>query len=276
MNVSHASCPASLSFIFKILPNKDLTKTGSIGVGCTVDKEVVVTAEKANVSEIVFNGQNIKFPTVESVVAALAPVAVKVEINSPLPLGFGFGISGASALATAYALNNLLNLKRKKPELAEIAHIAEIVNRTGLGSVGTQITGGFLLKKTAGLPVDAVRFPFAGRRLYAFIFNKLETPTILNDKNRLEKINKAADEALAEVRENRQASLGKIIDISCGFAQKSGLLVGEEVASLIGKIRNRGGHATMLMLGEVVISDTLYFFKNNYSVVTLTVSDRHI
>ena len=47
-----------------------------------------------------------------TVIRELTNEPVKVEIEDQLPSGAGFGISGASALATAYALNKLLNLKK--------------------------------------------------------------------------------------------------------------------------------------------------------------------
>ena len=62
---------------------------------------------------------------------------------SSLPLGYWFGISGASALATAYALNRLLKLKKSNKELAIIAHIAEVESKTGLGDVTNQYYWGF-------------------------------------------------------------------------------------------------------------------------------------
>src|SRR3989304_7084231 len=99
MNVARASCPASLSFIFKVCPNKNLLKMGSVGVSCTVDQKVLAEVEKSKKIEIIFNGKHIKFPTVSSVLAELKKSPVKVSIKSSLPLGCGFSISGASALA---------------------------------------------------------------------------------------------------------------------------------------------------------------------------------
>jgi pantoate kinase len=176
-----AFAPGNISCIFQIHEDIDPAKMGSMGLGFTINKGVTVDVQEANKTEIFFNGEKIEFSTVRSVVNQLIShpefisgssfyqtgkmlkyyekhyllrrVAVQhdefgiaVHISSDLPLGGGFGISGASALATAYAINDLFNLKKTKLDLAKIAHIAEIENKTGLGDVTNQYFGGCLLK----------------------------------------------------------------------------------------------------------------------------------
>lgn len=280
MDKAKASCPASFSFIFKVCPNKNLIKMGSVGVGCTIDDEILVEVEKSSRDEVIFNGTTINFPTVHTVVKMLSPVSVCVSIKSPLPLGYGFGISSASALACAFALNKLFKLGKTRLELAKIAHIAEIKNYTGLGSVATQITGGFLVKNKpgipacAGRPVDAVSLPFIGKKLYAVIIDRLETPTVLHDDNRLRRINEAADSAMSRIKKTGNITLEEVIEISYIFAEKSGLITNTEVKRVISEIRKSGGYATISMLGHVVLSTKKFDKIGDHTIKELVISDK--
>ena len=266
-----ASYPASLSFFFKACPDKDPLKAGSIGIGCTIDKKVTTIVSQNKQTQVFFNGQPISFPTVLSVTTALTDKPLLIKIKSDLPLGFGFGISAASALSTTCAINKLLKLNKTNKELTEISHVAEITNKTGLGSIATAVTGGFLLKTKPGLPVEATHFPFAGKKLYAVIVKGLATPKILKNAKRLSFINQAAGEALEKTKRHDNLTLADILDLSLDFAKKSNLLENKAAALLISKIKKAGGHATISMLGQVVISDIPTKLDNHYRTEILTI-----
>lgn len=268
------TCPASISLLFKSCLNKNLVKMGSVGVGFTVNRWVQVCVKPNSQLSILFNGKPIFFPTVTTVINSLTNKPVKIEIKSPLPLGFGFGISSASALATAFAVNKLLKLNKQRDELVKLAHIAEITNKTGLGSVGTQTTGGFLLKTSPGIPVSAKKFPFAGKKIYAVIIGKLETPRILNSPIKIQKINQAADLTIQTINKLTHPTLEQFIDLSYQSAKMSGLLNNPEVMKLIDEIRISSGHATMAILGNVVISNIKP--KTNYPIEELRITDKGI
>ncbi len=275
--IAEAFCPASISLMFGAVYNKDPLRTGSVGIGFTVNKKIEVRIQRAQQTSIVFNGEKIIFPTVQTVLDTLVPKEyVKVEISSPLPLGFGFGISGASALSVAYAINNLYGFGESGQKLAEIAHTAEIVNKTGLGTVGTQITGGFLIKSAAGLPVRAISMPFIGRNIYAVVIKKLPTESILKNRYKTVKINHAAQKALETVHKITKPSLEDIIDIAYSYARESGLVSYPIVSDTIGKIRQQGGHATMAMVGQTVVSTIDPSKITNYEVQKLKISDDYI
>ena len=139
-----AFAPANISCIFKIYSHKNPRWMGSYGVGFTLNEGVIAEAEKSKRNEIVFNNESINFPAVKSVMKKLTKQKIRIYIKTKLPLGCGFGLSGASALASAYAINKLLNLKKSKKESAIIAHTADAENRTGLGDVVTSFTADFL------------------------------------------------------------------------------------------------------------------------------------
>ena len=113
MEQAKAFAPGNLSCVFKIIPHPEATKMHSLGMGFTITEGVIVTVSQGNSETTVqFNGSEIHFPTVASVVQKLTPQPMEVEIDSPLPLGCGFGLSGAASLATTYALNALLGARQ--------------------------------------------------------------------------------------------------------------------------------------------------------------------
>jgi pantoate kinase len=144
--IATAFAPGNISCFFRVYRHINPRWTGSYGLGFTVNEGVIVSIKQAKTTSISFNSKPIVFPTVRYVIDHLIDTGVSVNITSPLPLGSGFGLSGASALATAYALNNLFKLRKTKKQLAILAHMAEVVNQTGLGDVVNQYFGGFLLK----------------------------------------------------------------------------------------------------------------------------------
>ncbi len=276
MDKAEAYSPACLSFIFRKVKEGNPLKTGSLGVGCTLDKGVKAKVQKSSKSGIFLNDQPIKLPTVTYACKNLIDRPVIINLYSPLPLGCGFGLSAASTLASLFALNKLFALGKSKKTLAEIAHISEIVNHTGLGSVGTQIKGGFIIKKTAGIFFRGKILPFVGKKIYTIVIGPLETPKILKDKKKVEKINKIAEDILWEITNlsNRKVcklTLEQIIDYSYLFSRESGLLTNQKVISVIEKIKKLGGHATMSMLGKVVIS-SIYLKIPKYKTYSLTIS----
>ncbi|MBI2617567.1 hypothetical protein HYW55_05500 [Candidatus Gottesmanbacteria bacterium] len=269
MNEGKAVSPASISFIFKVCKNRQGEIVGSIGVGATIDKSVMVAVKKSTQLSVYFNGESISFPTVETVVQKLTKNPVEISVTSEVPLACGFGVSGASSIATAYALNALFQLGKDPDTLANIAHTAEIENRTGLGSVATQITGGFLVKRAPAIPVDAVKLPLLHTPLFALVLEKYETAKILNDQHKTSRINRAAEKALRTITSIQNLGISKILDISYEYAIESGILENSEVQLVIEKVKRQGGHATMAMIGHTVFSTIPppdYFGGNVYSL----------
>ncbi len=325
-----AFAPGNISCIFKIHEDKNPAKMGSLGLGFTVNKGVTVEAAldtlsfprdgsqnlaplwgkresikldsclRRNDNEdclIYFNNKKINFPTVKSVVKKLIAgknKKVKISCLSDLPLGSGFGLSGASTLATAYALNNFLGLKYSNLELAKIAHIAEVENRTGLGDVINQYFGGFLLKLKPSSEFKVKKIPLENLPVYCKYFSQLSTKAVLSDPKMKEAINLAAIETLEKIRtrdlfeeskkiviarsativgdeaisinhgiaalpsvarNDSKKAFSNLISISKEFALNSGLLTNKKAINTIKKIEAAGGHASMIMLGNAVFSD---------------------
>jgi pantoate kinase len=252
-----AFAPGNISCVFKIISHKDPSKMHSLGMGFTVKEGVVVTVSQDGQNAVLFNGSEIRFPTVSSVLQKLTPQPMHIEIISPLPLGCGFGLSGASALATAYVVNTLLGLGKSQEELAMTAHVAEVENLTGLGDVCAQYHGGCLVKLKPGHPLAAERLPVRDQAVYYKYFGPIQTKDVLKNTEQRNRINNAADKALKSIEElikSGAVDFNTCIRLSKSFAIESGLLRDLEVQQVIQQIENDKGVASMIMLGNAVFS----------------------
>jgi len=258
MEKAKAFAPGNLSCVFKIISHPEPTKMHSLGMGFTITEGVVVTvSQHSSQITVQFNGSEIRFPTVVSVVQKLTSQPMRIEIDSPLPLGCGFGLSGAASLATTYALNALLELGKSEEELAMTAHVAEVENRTGLGDVCAQYHGGCLVKLKRGYPLAAERLPIPAQPVYYRYFSSIQTKTILESAERRERINRAADEtlqALEILTKAESVDFNACIRLSKQFSLNSGLLEDTRVQETIREIEDAGGIASMIMLGNAVFS----------------------
>ena len=257
MHWAKAFAPGDMSCIFKILAHEDAAKMHSLGMSFTVDQGVEVRVCEAGETDVFFNGKRINFPTVASVVGKLGTIGARVEIETPLPLSCGFGLSGASSLATAYALNTLWGIGWNEEQLAMVAHIAEVENLTGLGDVCAQYHGGCLAKLRPGHPLGVEPLNVAEQPIFFRYFSPINTAAVLRDQSRRERINQAADIGLAGI----EALLGKedvvfdeCIALAKTFAVQSGLLEDTQVKQAIAQVEADGGHASMIMLGNAVFS----------------------
>lgn len=275
METACAYAPANISLIFKSHANKDPRWTGSTGVGFTIDKGIAVEISCSSSNKIFFNGKVIDFPTVLYVIQTLTNQTVTVRISSELPLGYGFGLSGASALATAYAINKLLSLNKSEKDLAIIAHTADVIHRTGLGDVTNQYLGGFLVKFVPSSHFEGEKIELTNTPVYIKYFSKLETPSVLNNAETIEKVNTAADSAMEQmkrlIQKDNNITMSTILAISKQFVTESDLLNDKQTIQLIDSIEKAGGHATMMILGNAVVADT-----NFEGAMEFTISDKRV
>ena len=261
--MARAFAPGNISCVFKVIPHADPARMHSLGMGFTVKEGVEVIVSEQNETEVLFNGACINFPTVHAVVNRLIQnsgiTGIKVDITSLLPLGCGFGLSGAAALATAYALNELLTLHKDSEKLAMTAHIAEVENRTGLGDVCSQYHGGYLVKLKEGSPLTADRLPIAEQPIYYRYFGAIQTSEVLGNREQTLRINRAADVALRTLQTLTSAKpnadlFNACFAVSKQFSVESGLLSDARVIDTIAGIEAEGGVASMIMLGNGVFS----------------------
>jgi pantoate kinase len=125
------------------------------------------------------------------------PIDVKIEHFFDLPVGCGYGASGSGALGTIFGMNKLLNLNFSNLESGRIAHIAEVVNKTGLGTVCGQLGGGLCILKEPGYPCTYERLRSPNDLLVICgSFGMIQTKLILSDENLSSDIKRAGKIAL--------------------------------------------------------------------------------
>ena len=253
-----AFCPANLSLIFETYPASPPHGRGSLGVGITLDAGVtarVSLAPPGQASLILVEGKPWDFPTVRSVLAALSPLPLLVEITAAFPFGCGFGMSGASALATALAANQALHLNLSRHALGLIAHQAEVAHATGLGDVGGQCHGGIMIKTLRHQPLAVAPLPIPPQTLHYRVHGPILTSAVINSPEKLHLINAAGHTALADLAAaTSPLTLASLFATSLTFARDSGLLQSPAVAADIAAAHAAGHAATMIMLGEATIS----------------------
>ncbi len=232
--------PASITCFFTPEFRKSPAETGSYGVGITLDKGV--RARPAD--RLLVNGKEISFPTVEYVLEALNGRGVEIETD--FPLGCGFGMSGASALATAFTIAEEKRLNYSFYRLADLAHEAEVVNRTGLGDVVCQVHGGIVARLKPGCPSTARVDKFLWRvKMDVVIMGELDTEEMLESFDF-----SIGRRCLKDFL--RDPTVNNLFVQSKRFAIETGLV--EDVRDVIEAVEAEGGMASMVMLGDAVFA----------------------
>ena len=148
---------------------------------------------------------------------------VIIKHNFDLPVGCGYGASGSGALGAVYGINSLLKLKISDYEKGKIAHIAEVSNKTGLGTICGQLGGGLCILKEPGYPCisERIRFP-SDLSVICGSFGMIHTKSILNDSILNMNIKKAGRDALIKLLQD--PSIYTFMNASIEFVQKTLIL----------------------------------------------------
>ncbi|MHA1301736.1 MAG: GHMP family kinase ATP-binding protein, partial [Candidatus Helarchaeota archaeon] len=113
-------------------------------------------------------------------------ITIILKHKIKLPIGSGFGCSGAGALSASLALNKEFELNLKKEKCGQIAHIAEVSNRTGLGDVIGSFFRGFEIRVKPGAPgIGKVRNILISKDVVVVCATKgvLPTKKVLSNSN---------------------------------------------------------------------------------------------
>ena len=209
--------PHRISGFFEIVDsedNKRITspeRIGSRGAGFNLGSFGTTTVSyrknsslKKNSCKVHINGEeknhkagttNFVFDCIRDRIANNAIVSINHEFD--LPVGCGYGASGSGALGAIYGLDALFGLSLSPREKGRIAHIAEVENKTGLGTVCGQLSGGMSILMEPGYPCTSKRITVSPKlRVVCGTFGLIETKSILSDPVLKEKINDAGKRAL--------------------------------------------------------------------------------
>lgn len=288
---AQAYSPAHITGFFSIYESSDPLRTGSIGAGICISKgvytEVEVRPSVRNRIVIYINGRPDPAPTSATVVRHYLKsiggrYIVKINHLISVPIGAGFGSSGAGALSLSYALNRLFGDIYRKVEAAQIAHYAEVVNKTGLGTVIAEYYGGLEIRVEPGAPgIGRVvkRCIHGDKLLFAVNFGKILTKTILSNrlikKRIMDRGSRFVDEFV------REPSIENLLILSRRFAYETGLM-DEFIADVSELFIRNGFEPAMAMVGKTVftivdlgnVSRLVKLVRDKYGVVPRIIVSR--
>jgi pantoate kinase len=260
-----AFSPGHITGFFQICdqPNDPLLK-GSRGAGVSITRGVTtkVQIEKSAKTsvKIVMNGDVTNSALVSDyVVSAFLSLAggsynVLVEHDVEVPIGCGFGSSGAGALSLALALNEVFNLNLSRLEAAQIAHIAEVKCKTGLGTVIAETFGGLEIRVKPGAPgVGKIKsIPINDDCVVVCLsFGPMLTRKILTSEVSRQRINEFGRDLVDELV--RHPTTHNFMESSRKFAEHVGL-ISKRLRAVLKDTDSAGLTCSMAMLGETVFS----------------------
>jgi pantoate kinase len=260
----HATCFFSPEF------TGDPLTTGSLGAGFCVNLGTVVTLKsrpsEKNTIRVFFSSsrRGIKPELADAQVSHLAAelflsraefsAFVELNMDMDFPVGIGLGASACGALGTVLSLNEIYGTLATR-EVHQLAHIAEVTHRTGLGDVIAQTCGGFETRIAAGAPGvgEVIRHNNIAGEILLLVHGPMDTSPVLKDpsfqsvagslgRNLLQRF-------LSEPTLRQAAKLGRI------FAQKTGLFT-KDVQSFL-ELAAKFGYVDGSM---VLIGNTTFLF----------------
>ncbi len=254
--LAKAYAPGHITGFFQIHEHEDPHRKGSTGCGIVLNGGVtteVKVGKAVEETEIFLNGKKVEGRTSRTVVDMMTDQPVRVRSWSEIPVGCGLGASGAGALGTAYALNGALSLNKTVKSLTEYAHVAEVVNCSGLGDIAGQSNGGVVIRLQPGGPdfglVDRIPVPEA--RVFCIVLGEISTESVLKDRAAAERINAAGKAAMAELL--KKPTLENFMYQAKEFASKTDLM-SSRAKDVIEAANASGGMASQAMLGDTVFA----------------------
>ena len=260
-----AFSPAHISGFFQIFnqsPNPLLNGSRGAGVSLKTGVTTKVSAQKAtkNSLKIKINGLPTESAEVSKYVMGCFTSLVKenhkilVEHEIAVPMGAGFGSSGAGALSLALALNEALQLGMSNLKAAQIAHTAEVLCKTGLGSVIAETVGGLETREKPGAPgVGKIRkIPLNDQYVVACLFfGPISTKNSLSNPKLCRQINELGGKLVDELVKEPKPDF--FMNFSRKFAEGVGLIT-ERMRKVLVETDNNNIVCSMNMFGECLFS----------------------
>ena len=171
---------------------------------------------------------------------------LSIQLSHSLPVGQGFGSSAAGATSVALATAALVGKPRRVA--IQVAHLADLFGRGGLGGVAAILGGGLEVRTDPGIPPygRVVHRPVRGSVLVGTVGPPMPTPSVLRRPRVLERIQRASD-GIEEVRAH--PTVEELFEQSEAFTDRVGLAP-PALRDVIRGLRRRGGWAAQAMFGR--------------------------
>ena len=258
-----AFCPAHITGFFKAeLDKEDSKQLGSLGAGFSIQKGVKTTVTvrertKHDISDFAIKVNGFESGDMRVSELVLSRFSVKgkfidVTHDIDVPVGYGFGCSAAVALSLSIALNDALDYKLTKIQVAQIAHDIEIECRTGLGDVLASYHGGFEVRVKPGAPgIGQVKKINSKEKRDVIIicFNPISTKKFLKEK--ISSINGLGGKMVKKLVESNDTE--EFQDMSVKFAKYVNVVT-PKMNQVINLLHKNGIKCGVALFGETVFS----------------------
>jgi pantoate kinase len=282
-----AFAPAGISSFFEMCdrtedgkPIVDLERVGSRGGGFGIQKgvltEVSVSEAKKNGINVFIDGKlELEAETTKTVAQMLLdkvdkPFDVVVNHKIDVPVGAGFGTSAGGALTAGLALSEALDLHLTYNQIGRIAHVAEVMCKTGLGTVGPLMLGGCAITVESGAPGISVidRIPLCDDYvIVAGVFGTTPTKQVLDSAEKRSEVNRYGRRTLEAIL--AEPSVENFMACCLDFAEKAGFMTARvrrlvelaEKAGPVGVAQNMVGEAVHVLVLEENAREIAEAFK---------------
>jgi len=258
-----AFAPCHITGIFQIFDQSaDFLRAGSTGAGVSLNLGAKTTVKvekglrtslKVNINHQAADSAQVSEHVVSAFLSRLSEpyhFEITVEHQIEAPIGAGFGTSGAAALSLALAMNEALGLGMSKIQCAQIAHVAEIECKTGLGTVIAETFGGLEIRIKPGAPgigeIKSLQIP-ENAVVACYVFGPLSTRKYLTDAETRSRINRLGGELVNELVE--APTIINFMRLSRRFAEHVGLIT-EKVRNILNVADEAEVICSMPMFGE--------------------------
>lgn len=269
MEEAAAFAPCHITGVFQIFDQSaDALHVGSKGAGVSLNlgAKTAVRVEKGhkyrlkvNINNRTTNSAQVSERLVNAFLSRFKETTnfeITAEHWIEVPIGAGFGTSGAAALSLALALNEALELGMSKTEAAQLAHIAEVECKTGLGTVIAETFGGLEIRVRPGAPGigEIELLPVREDVVVAcHVFGPLSTRKFLTNAETRARINRFGGELVDELV--KAPTVVNFMKLSRQFAEHVGL-ISERVRDILNVADKLGVVCSMPMFGESAFTIT--------------------
>jgi pantoate kinase len=264
-----AFSPAGISSFFEICDRnpdgsriEDISRIGARGGGFGLERgvttEVKITRSRNTRIKSYINGKITEAQTSRRVAEELLKrlkdkFDLEIRHQVEVPIGSGFGTSAAGAFSCVLALAKVLEIPMTYNEIAVIAHNADIICGTGLGTVEGLTVGGLVLVIEPGAPGigKTDQIPISPDvKIVAGSFQPIKKETVLLSEEKRTIINRLGQKTMKKIL--LKPDIENFMRCCRDFAVEIGLM-SKRVEDLIGDAAKEGAlGATQNMLGEAV------------------------
>ena len=265
MREAKAFAPGHLTGLFQICTEgNDPLRWGARGSGVSLTRGVTthVSAEPSGrqTHDIYINDEQVIDAYVSEYVLSkyqtylIQPMNITIRHTINTPLTAGFGSSGGGALSLSLALNEALQIGLSSIDAAQIAHIAEIECKTGLGSVFAAVNGGFGVLYEPGAPGigKGILMQDTGDLAVVYVYyGPIQTKDALSNPDLVKKINQLGRTYVDELYKELTAE--RFMYYSRKFTDHVGLAT-KRIRGLFKQMDSHSLTFTMANFGEVAFT----------------------